>query len=170
MIGMLLVRVTWLIDPASELHSTALLHNVRCLVCSGVKVWRAVERDRAANRERARAERVRGLADGGSLMRRHARDVVAPEALLDLVAVGKLTSAACDCVARDVVRCAGAAERPLDERLFSNAWWGCFATALARQAGVLRSPLNGRDTERRLDEAVLPDGRMLVLRSARLVT
>jgi len=90
------------VDAALELHAAALLDDVRGLMCRGVQVGRAIEAHGVAERERACAERLRRITGRGPLVRRHARDVMAAEARLDLGEVRQRPASALDSARGDV--------------------------------------------------------------------
>jgi len=55
-VGVALVRIARLADPAFELHAATLLHHVRGLMRRRVQIRRRAERDRVAVRVGVRAE------------------------------------------------------------------------------------------------------------------
>jgi hypothetical protein len=147
---MALVRVARLIDASKELNPTALLHDMRRLVRSGVEIRRLVERNRVAHSERSRAERMRSLAGGWAVVRRDSRNVMTTEAALDLVEVRELAATARQRAAGDLVRRAGTNERLLDPRALPDFRTRRFASFIDRSCR-LRAPLYDRIADRARD-------------------
>ncbi|XXT97043.1 hypothetical protein WMF20_45160 [Sorangium sp. So ce834] len=83
LVGLPLVPISGLADPAVELNSRLLLHDVRRLVRRKPQVGRRTERDAIAQRERARPQPRRGAARSAVAARANMTDVVAAERLLD---------------------------------------------------------------------------------------
>ena len=91
-----LVCVTRLVEPLERHHALALLHDMRGLVCAGMEVGGARERDLVTGRERLGADRVGGGARGATDVGADAADVMAAERRLDLREVRQRTARSCD--------------------------------------------------------------------------
>jgi hypothetical protein len=94
-VGVLLVGISDLADPALQVHAGALLHHVRRLVRRGVEVRRAAERDVIAGGVGLGADRLAGLPGRAADVGLDAADVVTAECGLDAIDVGQFARRLC---------------------------------------------------------------------------